>query len=217
MDGGAAVDNRREAFGWLMARAQGCRLCPRMEGRRRVLGAGNGPIDATVLFVAEAPGRLGGERTGVPLAGDRSGDAFEGLLAAAGLVRDAVFVTNAVLCNPRDGAGRNARPSAGEVRACRTLLGATIEVVDPAVVVALGTVALAALGAIAPHGVGLAAGVGTPVAWGGRWLVPLYHPGARAQIRRPLAAQREDYRRLGCFVRAVGGMGFPKGTGPDSP
>ena len=45
---------------WL---AQACRVCPRMEGRRRVLGAGNGPLDARVLFVAEAPGRLGDDRT----------------------------------------------------------------------------------------------------------------------------------------------------------
>jgi hypothetical protein len=41
-----------------------------------------------------------------------------------------------------------------------------------------------------------------PIAWYGRWLVPLYHPGPRALLRRPLAAQREDYRRLAALVRA---------------
>ncbi len=61
---------RALAYDALVARAQACRLCSRMEGRRRVLGAGNGPLDARVLFVAEAPGRLGGDKTGVPLVND---------------------------------------------------------------------------------------------------------------------------------------------------
>jgi hypothetical protein len=38
--------------------------------------------------------------------------------------------------------------------------------------------------------------------WYGRTLVPLYHPGPRALIRRPLAAQVEDYRRLAALVAA---------------
>ncbi len=196
-------------FAELVARARGCRLCPRMEGRRRVLGEENGPVAARLMFVAEAPGRLGAERTGVPLSGDRTGQAFARLLAAAGLRREEVFVTNAVLCNPRDGAGRNATPTMGEVRNCAPLLEATIEVVDPAVVVTLGAVALGAVGRIEPHGVVLAGGVGLPVRWGGRWLVPLYHPGARAQIRRPMAAQAGDYERLGAFLRGGAGLNRP--------
>jgi DNA polymerase len=43
-------------------------------------------------------------------------------------------------------------------------------------------------------------GIATPVQWNGRWLVPLYHPGARALIHRPFALQAEDYRRLARFV-----------------
>ena len=101
---------REAAFAALVARAQACTRCARMAGRRRVLGPGNGPSDARVLFVAEAPGRFGGDRTAVPLHGDRSGATFAHLLAAAGLDRGEVFVTNAVLCNPRDPAGRNTRP-----------------------------------------------------------------------------------------------------------
>ena len=197
------------AFAELVERARSCRLCPRMEGRRRVIGAANGAIPARVLFVAEAPGRLGGDRTGVPLSGDRTGRDFARLLAAAGLRREEVFVTNAVLCNPRDGVGRNATQTMGEVRNCAPLLEATIEVVDPAVVVTLGAVALGAVGRIETHGAVLAGGVGLPVRWGGRWLVPLYHPGARAQIRRPMAAQLDDYERLGAFLRGGAGLDRP--------
>src|SRR5690349_8972245 len=169
--------DREITFTALVARVQACTRCPRMDGRRRVLGPGNGPLDARVLFVAEAPGRFGGDRTAVPLHGDRSGDTFAHLLAAAGLQRAAVFVTNAVLCNPRDAAGRNARPATHEVRNCSEHLAAQLAILDPRWVVALGHSALDALGRLEPHGLRLAADVGRPVAWYGRWLVPLYHPG----------------------------------------
>jgi uracil-DNA glycosylase len=193
---------RDAAFAALVARARACTRCPRMIGRRRVLGPGNGPPDARVLFVAEAPGRFGGDRTAVPLHGDRSGTTFGYLLDAAGLQRAAVFVTNAVLCNPRDPAGRNARPTPDELRNCSEHLAAQIAVLDPPWVVALGHTALRALAQIAPHGVQLAADVGRPVPWLGRRLVALYHPGPRALIRRPLAVQVEDYRRLAALVAA---------------
>src|SRR4051812_33305286 len=73
--------DREAAFVALVARVQACTRCPRMAGRRRVLGPGNGPVEARVLFVAEAPGRFGGDRTAVPLYGDRSGETFTHLLA----------------------------------------------------------------------------------------------------------------------------------------
>ena len=39
-------------------------------------GHANGRPDARVLFLAEAPGRLGGDRTGVPLTSDQTGRNF---------------------------------------------------------------------------------------------------------------------------------------------
>ncbi len=74
---------RQAHFGALVARAQACQRCPRMVGRTRVLSAQNGPLDARVLFVAEAPGRLGGDRTGVPLSADQSGCNFAEFLSGA--------------------------------------------------------------------------------------------------------------------------------------
>lgn len=198
----ATSEARAAAFAALVARAQACTRCPRMVGRTRVLGPGNGPLTPTILFVAEAPGRFGGDRTGVPLLGDRSGAAFAALLEAAGLDRATVFVTNAVLCNPRDAAGRNARPTLAELRNCADFLAAQIALLDPPWVVALGHTALRALARVAPHAARLPRDLARPIAWHGRWLVPLYHPGPRALLRRPLSAQREDYRRLAALVRA---------------
>ncbi len=172
-----------------------------MAGRRRVLSKANGALDARVLFVAEAPGRLGADRTAVPLVGDVSGKRFDALLAAAGWGRAEVFVTNAVLCNPRSSDGRrNRAPSRAELEACAGLLRRQIEVVNAPVVAPLGAVALAALDRLAPHGLSLRDAVGRPVPWRGRWLFPLYHPSPRALLHRTDEAQAADMLALRRFV-----------------
>jgi uracil-DNA glycosylase family 4 len=181
----------------LAERVQACRLCPRMEGRRRVFGRANGNLTARLLFVAEAPGRLGADRSGVPLSGDQTGRNFATLLASAGIDRSDIFVTNAVLCNPRDAHGNNAPPTSCEIRNCSPHLAETIAIIEPGYVVALGVVALKALALVCPHEAVLARDVGKAIPWHGRVLVPLYHPGPRACIRRTMAVQVEDYKGLG--------------------
>jgi uracil-DNA glycosylase family 4 len=193
----------RGAFAALCAEVAACRRCPGMDGRRRVLSPLNGRPGAPVLFVAEAPGRRGADRTGVPLSGDRSGARFDALLAEAGLTRDEIFVTNAVLCNPRSADDRRNRPpSRDELAACADHLGRQIAVVDPLVVAPLGAVALAALDRLEPHALALGEAAGRPSPWYGRWLVPLYHPGDRALLHRPLDRQLADVRALRRFLDA---------------
>lgn len=196
---------REEALALLVARAQSCKACPRMEHRVRVLGPANGRIGATVLFVAEAPGRLGADRCGIPLHGDQTGRNFESLLAAARIERNTVFITNAILCNPRDVRGRNAPPSTAEIRNCSAHLRDTIAIVQPRYVVTLGRVALDSLRLIEAHAATLAHDVGRLIAWNGRWLIPLYHPGSRARIHRSLLLQAEDYRQLGRLLQMCEG------------
>lgn len=191
---------RATHFAQVVVRAQACRRCPRMEGRTRAIGPGNGLLDARVLFVAEAPGRLGADRTGVPLSGDQTGRNFERLLASAGIERRNVFVANAVLCNPRGKDGLNAPPSRQEIRNCSEHLRALIELLDPPWVVSLGRAALDALAMIEPHDRQLARDVGSPVGWYGRQLAPLYHPGPRAVARRGFEQQAADYAALASLL-----------------
>lgn len=193
------------AFDALCREAQACRRCPVMEGRRRVLSAANGRPGAAVMFVGEAPGRRGGERTGVPFSGDQTGRNFERLLEVAELRREDVFITNAVLCNPRDERGRNRPPARAELAACADFLARQMRVVDPLLVVPLGAVALAALDRVEPHGLRLREAVGRARSWRGRLLFPHYHPGPRAQLHRPFEAQREDFRALGALLGGMDG------------
>jgi len=167
-----------------------------MAGCEAILSERNGRLQSRILVVAEAPGRLGAARTGIPLFGDQSGRNFEQLLAAAGLERSDVFITNAILCNPRDERGRNATPTAAEIQNCSPFLGRTIALIDPRIVIALGAVALKALALLAPHSIVLKRDVGQPISWNDRLLVGMYHPSPRAQLHRSLALQCDDFRSL---------------------
>ncbi|HXG42602.1 MAG TPA: uracil-DNA glycosylase [Dehalococcoidia bacterium] len=187
------------SFRELCRRVAACYACPAMR-HVHVLGEANGPLEARAMFVGEAPGRLGAARTGVPFTSDQSGRRFQELLSLAGLERQEVFVTNAVLCHP-DGGGHNRRPSRHEVQACSRWLAAQLELVQAPVVVTLGEVALAALRLVSPHPYVLRHQVGQVLPWAGRVLVPLYHPSPRAANHRPLALQAEDFRRLGQIVK----------------
>jgi len=192
---------------FLISEAQNCAVCPRMKESRRVLSDRNGDWKARVLFVAEAPGRLGAEKTGIPLYGDQTGSRFEELLEAMEWNRSGVFLTNAVLCNPRDSAGNNATPSAAEIKNCSGFLRRTIEVVDPILVIALGRVALEVLGGIHPHSCAVKASCGRITPWGDRHLGVLYHPSPRTQTQRRWADQINDARSIAIFARTRLGIG----------
>lgn len=184
----------------LVSEAQNCSSCPRMSESRRVLSDLNGAWNAKVMFVAEAPGRLGAQITGIPLSQDRTGMRFEELLTAMEWNRSSVFITNAVLCNPRDEDGNNDKPSATEITNCSSFLRRTIDVVNPALVVALGGVALGALKNIYPHECTVKRFCGTAVPWGQRYLGVLYHPSPRTQTQRTWQQQISDARSLASFA-----------------
>lgn len=200
---------RLAACAALCAEAQACVRCPAMAGRRRVLSEANGLPGALVCFIGEAPGRRGGERTGIPFTHDQSGRNFGALLARAGLARDEVFVTNAILCNPQDAQGRNRPPARSELANCRDFLARQLAVIDAPLVVSLGAVALGALDALAPHGLRLRDAVAQPLPWRGRLLFPLYHPGPRAQLHRAFERQCADFAALGLLARRVAAGTFP--------
>jgi len=184
----------RAAFEKLMTEAANCTICPRMCERKAVLSDLNGPIDARVLFIAEAPGRNGADRTRIPFHGDASGVNFEKLLASIKLTRGEIFITNTVLCSPRSATGANDKPSRSEIANCSPYLERQIELINPAVIATLGAVALDALKTIQRHEITLKANSGKIVEWNGRILIPLYHPSPKTIAAfRSLDEQIRDF------------------------
>ncbi len=183
-------------FPGLLRDVRACVACPAM-AHCHAIGPANGPLDARVLVVAEAPGRRGGAVTGVPLTRDVAARRFAAFLALAGIERGDVFITNAVLCNPLDARGRNRPPTRGDCARCRPFLVRTLDLVSAPYVVTCGRVALEALRAISAHDAHLPRDAATAVPWRGRTLVPMYHPGRQSTLHRPQPAQEHDWRRLG--------------------
>ena len=184
-----------DTFDQLVKDAAGCTLCPAMCGRSAVLSELNGSPEARVMFIGEAPGRKGADRTRVPFSGDQSGVNFDRFLNSIELTRKEIFITSSALCNPRSESGANRRPTQKELKNCSSFLRRTIEVVNPRVIVTLGSVALEALKRIQYHELSLKESAAQIHSWNDRVLVPIYHPSPQvlASHRRE-AEQLRDYQ-----------------------
>ena len=187
--------SRTELFRELAAEAAACTRCPAMCGRSAVLSELNGSPGARIMFIGEAPGRKGADRTRVPFSGDQSGANLDRFLSSINLTRQEIFITSAALCNPRSETGANRKPTQKELGNCSTFLRRTIELVDPRVIVTLGSVALEALKRIQYHELSLKTAAAQIHAWNERVLVPIYHPSPQvlASHRRE-AEQLADYQ-----------------------
>ncbi len=98
-----------------------------------VFGVGNPQAD--LLFVGEAPG-ADEDAQGVPFVG-RAGQLLTKIIEAIGLQRDDVYIANVIKCRPPG----NRNPEPDEVATCEPFLFRQIDLVQPRVIVALGTFA----------------------------------------------------------------------------
>ena len=109
-----------------------CVKCPLWKGRRNAV-PGEGNIDATVVFVGEAPGYWE-DAKGLPFVG-AAGKILNTLLTKIGLPREHVFITNVVKCRPPE----NRDPKPDEVKTCTSLyLNRQIALIQPKIIVTLG-------------------------------------------------------------------------------
>jgi DNA polymerase len=111
-----------------------CTKCPLHAGRRNAV-PGEGPLDADVMVVGEAPGRSEDEQ-GRPFVG-AAGKLLDKLLEEAGLKRREVYITNVVKCRPPN----NRDPKPEEISQCLPYLLEQIRIVKPRVIIAVGRIA----------------------------------------------------------------------------
>jgi len=184
------------ALAMLQASMRECCDCAALVKCRSRVVPGDGAVPARVMFVGIAPGRFGGDLTGIPFSGDRSGILLRGMIASAG-IEDA-FITNLVRCNPRDERGRNRDPCAAEIDNCRKHLEAEIAMVQPRIIVCLGAMAWRQLaGGDAPF---------VPTRpkiqkRGGAALYPMYHPGYVIRGAYDTSRYTRDFQRLRQHLR----------------
>jgi len=169
----------------IAAQVRQCELCPLHVGRTRAV-PGDGPSDAIVMFVGEAPG-FHEDQQGLPFVG-AAGQFLNELLQKAEIDRRRVYITNVIKCRPPS----NRDPQPDEVEACKAYLDQQIELIHPQVIVTLGRHSMAR--AFPEEKISVVHG--QPRQVGNHVYFPMYHPAAalhQPSLRPTLEA---DFARL---------------------
>ena len=164
---------KAEQLAHLGERASVCQKCPHLAARREHVVFGVGNPEAQIMFVGEAPGE-DEDRQGEPFVG-RAGQLLTKMIGAMGLTRDDVYIANILKCRPDMPAGSsgNRKPTKDEMDTCLPYLRAQIDVIQPAVMIALGATAVEGL--LGPVG-GISRLRGKFAEYRGIPLMPTFHP-----------------------------------------
>ncbi|PSP86062.1 uracil-DNA glycosylase [Halobacteriales archaeon QS_6_64_34] len=182
--------------------AADCRRCSELAESRNCISWGNGPLDADVVVVGEAPAEgdpeaerwQGGNLTGMAYTSQASGRKIRDLLADAGFGHEDCYFTNAVKCHPPE----NRDPTAEELRNCRPYLVEEVATVAPRAVLPTGRHATETVVALDGDSLDgfldsvleprLSDALGVPV-------IPLLHPSYQEVWLPRLGYDREAYVR----------------------
>ena len=162
-----------------------CPACELARTRTQTV-PGVGPAPAEVMCIGEAPGAREDEQ-GLPFVGP-AGRFLDQLLGAAGLSRETVHIANVVKCRPPG----NRDPQPEEIAACNPFLERQIALVDPLLIVTLGRFSMSRWF----PGASISRIHGQPKSFGGRIVLPMYHPAAalhRGDLRPVIEA---DFARI---------------------
>ena len=156
-----------EVLEQVAAEVQVCTKCDLYIGTKHGV-PGEGSPHAEVMFIGEAPGGRE-DALGRPFVGP-AGQFLNELLAAAGLDRSKVFITNIVKHRPPE----NRDPLPEEIAACAPYLDRQIAAINPRVIVTLGRYSMARFFPNAK----ISKIHGHAQVIGGRVVLAMYHPAA---------------------------------------
>jgi len=146
---------------------ENCRECELARHRTKVV-SGEGPEDAELLFIGEAPGWYE-DQQGRPFVGP-AGAFLNQLLASIALTREQVYIANVIKCRPPE----NRDPLPAEIQACCKWLDRQIEIIRPRMIITLGRYSLARY--FPDESISKVHGKARKV--GGIICYPMYHPAA---------------------------------------
>jgi DNA polymerase len=174
--------NKSAALARIAKQIESCRRC-----RQQALGkpvAGEGSPDAEIVFVGEAPGRMEAE-SGRPFVG-KAGQWLRRAIRGIGLDESSVYLTSPVKYRPARG-----KPNPADIAHGRVHLLQQLDVLDPKIVVLLGSAAC--LGVLNEK-VAVRARHGTVIERDGRTYLINSHPAAAARFPAIGKAVRQDFK-----------------------
>ncbi|MDN5275282.1 MAG: Phage polymerase-related protein [Candidatus Saccharibacteria bacterium] len=147
-------------------------ICPELAAQATNLVIGDGNLNAEIVFIGEAPGKNEDEQ-GLPFVG-AAGKFLNEMLAAAGLERSDVYITNIVKYRPPN----NRDPLPEEKKAFWPYLLKQLQIIQPKVVITLGRHSMEYF--LPDMKIGQIHGQAKRIQFGDHKIVvvPLYHPAA---------------------------------------
>jgi uracil-DNA glycosylase len=182
--------SRADALAIVRADLGECTRCKLHKGRTNVVfGVGN--AEARLMFVGEGPG-ADEDVQGEPFVG-RAGQQLTKIINAMGFEREDVYIANVVKCRPPG----NRNPEPDEIEQCEPFLMRQIDVLEPAIVVALGKFAAQTLLRTSEPITKLR---GRFHRIGGIQVMPTFHP---SYLLRNPAAKREVWEDMKMVMAAL--------------
>jgi uracil-DNA glycosylase family 4 len=177
----------------LYALIRACGSCVLAQGRTQAV-PGEGPEDARILFIGEAPG-FHEDRQGRPFVGP-AGQLLEELLGRIGLKRTDVYIANVIKCRPPG----NRDPELAEVEACRPFLDRQLELIRPQLVITLGRFSMARYF----PGASISRIHGQPKRVGNVIYFPMFHPAAALHQPKWRSVLEEDFLKIPELLARLG-------------
>ena len=112
-----------------------CKNCELFKTRNKIVFS-DGCENAPIMFIGEAPGQNEDE-TGIPFIG-RAGQLLRKFLFEVGIKQDDIYIANTIKCRPP----KNRKPTSKEKSACKHFLDKQIELINPKIIVLVGSTAL---------------------------------------------------------------------------
>jgi len=164
-----------------------CAKCPLHRTRNNVV-FGSGNWNAPILLIGEAPG-FEEDKSGIAFVG-KSGQLLEKILLACNFNREEhVFMSNIVKCRPP----QNRTPSVAEQAACLPYLEKQIELVQPKIIITLGSTALKGLFG---ENLRITRERGNWKLWQNYLVMPTYHPSALLRNPNLKKDTWEDFKKV---------------------
>lgn len=170
-----------------------CQRCGLHRNANRVV-FGEGNSNAKIMLVGEAPGAEE-DRLGRPFVG-KAGQLLNKILAAYDLTRKDVYITNVVKCRPP----KNRIPTKQEIKACLPFLEKQIEIINPFIIVCLGSTAARTL---IRSDFSITRERGKWHKDNGRLIMPTFHPAALLRDVKKKRPVWQDFQQIMAVYRKI--------------
>ena len=174
----------------LRKKALKCERCKLREGCKQVV-MGEGSLENKIMFIGEGPG-ANEDKIGRPFVG-KAGNLLDKIMDSVDINREDVYISNIIKCRPPN----NRTPSISEAKACMPILKSEIEIIDPKVIITLGSTALKYL---IDQDMSITRNRGQWIERGKYYILPTFHP---AYLLRNPNAKKAVWRDFKLISKAI--------------